>query len=528
MDKQYFSSTQTSDNEQWKTFYHHAVSRQVKSLITFIRDGKRKPDTLIRHFDSIVVVIEEAAKHPEIETRANLLNLFESLHPLPLWWGKWTEWMRVTEKVIHIAKETNDVQRQFWLYLIQSEMLITGGNEKKALILAEKALALAKTYNDPEMIFKAEMTVFEAKKDLGYIGDRTEAIAMLEKALDAKKERIPEKNAKLLEVAFLLKKTDVLRRLGERRDALYTIQRAHTLANDCIAEDDLLRAQIYNRRGAAFWTDEQPRKAIEDFEKATEIFEKWGDQASKIYSIGYTGLVWWSVGEYPKAQKILQSSISMAEKIKALQWQAIQIGNLALVHLMQGNLPDALALAKQHYALSVLINNRAEIERANVNIGYTQVFRGNFQEARERFTRYLEFTEEMQFVIGSGVASANMAWVMDALGFPDDALSYAEKAFCFAEKADAPLLKIVALRSLSEAQKDPTARAAYAEEARALAKKRSRRFNEAGALLTLADCHQDESIYKEAIQLLEELGATNWLSVPLVFKSLRLPVLYWG
>ena len=65
----------------------------------------------------------------------------------------------------------------------------------------------------------------------------------------------------------------------------------------------------------------------------------------------------------------------------------------------------------------------------------------------------------------------------------------------------------------------------YAEEARFLAKEHSRRLNESGALITLAGCYQDDSLQNEAIQILEEIGAADWLKAPLVFKTLRLPLL---
>ena len=161
-----FSASHIPDNQNWKSFYFRSITNQVKHLISFIEQNKKNPDALAKHFESIVVTIEEAASHPEIETRANLIKLFRSLHPLPLWWGKSTEWARIIETIIKIAKETPNIRGLFWLYLTQSEILITSGDEKKALILAERALSLAQDYEDPEMIFRAEMTVFEAKKDL--------------------------------------------------------------------------------------------------------------------------------------------------------------------------------------------------------------------------------------------------------------------------------------------------------------------------------------------------------------------------
>ncbi|OQX61151.1 MAG: hypothetical protein B5M51_08555, partial [Anaerolinea sp. 4484_236] len=128
----------------------------------------------------------------------------------------------------------------------------------------------------------------------------------------------------MLEVEFLLKKTDVLRRMKRKSDAFIAIQRAHAIATASLDENSPLVAQLYNRRGATYWTAEKNDLAIADFEKATKIFKNLGDKASQVYSIGYTGLIAWSAGEYRQAEKMLQNSINFAEKIKALQWQAIQ------------------------------------------------------------------------------------------------------------------------------------------------------------------------------------------------------------
>ena len=517
-----------TENTHWQSFYANSITRQIHLLISLIKKNKKAPDTLINHFGSILAIFDEGISHPDPATRFALIDFVRTLHPLPLWWGKWTEWMLVMDKVTKIAQEAEEINSLIWLALTQSEILIIGGDAKKALLGAKKALHLATSHHNPEMVFKAEMAVFEAEKDLGLIGDRINAITALEEALYVKKNQLPEKVFQALEVEFLLKKTDVLRRMKLENDAVTTIQKAYALASESLDEDNPLIAQIYNRRGATYWTAEKSDLAIADFEKATEIFKNWGDQASQVYSKGYIGLIFWSTGKYKQAEKILQSSISMAEEIKAFQWQAIQTGNLGLVKFLRGRLAQAIALMEQHHRLSQLINNRAEAERANANIGYTQIYLGDFQDAHQRISQYLAYTEEMQFHIGTGVACANMAWAMDGLGDTDSALEYAEKTLSIAKKTNAHLLEIVALRSMSELQKDLSSKVRYAEAVRTLAKKHSRRFNEAGAMLTLADCHQDENLRDEAIRLLDDLGSEDWLKAPLVFKTLRLPLLYWG
>jgi len=522
------ASTWSTDNTRWQSFYSNTITQQIDHLISLIEKKKKTPDALIRHFDSMLAVFEQGISHPDSTTRLKLINFVRTLHPLPLWWGKWSEWMRIIDQVRIVAEKADKFDKLIWLDITQSEMLIIGGDAGKALLLAEKALFLAKSHHNFKMIFKAEMAVFEARKDIGSIGDRIDAIAKLEKSLLAKKTHLSKEVFQVLEVEFLLKKTDVLRRMKRKSDAFIAIQRAHAIATASLDENSPLVAQLYNRRGATYWTAEKNDLAIADFEKATKIFKNLGDKASQVYSIGYTGLIAWSAGEYRQAEKMLQNSINFAEKIKALQWQAIQTGNLGLVSFTRGRLSQAIALMEQHHILSQLINNHAERKRAIGNIGYVQIYLGNFQNAYQRLTHDITYTKKMQFQVGAGTTYANMAWVMEGLGDIDSALEYAEKSLSIAKKTNAHLLKIIALRSMSELQKDSNAKAYYAEEAYALAKKHSRRFNKAGALLTLADCYQDKNLHDKARQILDELGSTDWLKVPTVFKTLRLPLLYWG
>jgi len=244
--------------------------------------------------------------------------------------------------------------------------------------------------------------------------------------------------------------------------------------------------------------------------------------------MGDLGLTYWSALQYDKAEQTLQNSIHMAEKVKASWWQAIQTGDLGLVNFTRGKLSNALAFMEQHRTLSQLTNNRPEIERANGNIGLVQIFRGNFQEAHDRLIKNLGYTDKMELWIGKGILLANLAWALEGLGQVGKAKECAQEALAISEKMKSLQLRIIALRSLSELQSDPKEKARYAEEALALAKERSRRLNEAGALLTLADCYRDERYQQEAEAILIKLGSQEWLQVRPVFETVRLPLLLWG
>ena len=520
------TSTWASEKAQWRSHFTNILSHQVKRLNALVLEKKHTPDTLRNHFDSILKIFQDASTHPDPATRLELLTLVHNLHPLPVWWGKWSAWIRILNTATHIAQKTESFNEEIWLELTQAEMLLSSGNAENSLVLSQKAHALALLKNNPEMLFRAEIAIFEAKKFLGLSGEPlNNTLSLLEKSLAEKKMLLPEKKAQELEIELILQKIEVVRKQGNTQIACKLATQAHQLAEFFFDENDLFMAKIFATRGSTYWANREYDLAIESCQKSIGLFQYWGDHTSQVETSGRLGLYYWSTENHEAAENALQSSVEMAEAFKLLAPQAIHSGNLALVHFSRGQLNQALALTQQHYTLSKLTNDHHEIRRARGNMGAIQIHLGDFQNALENLRADHEHAKEAQLRQPFARLYAKIAWALDGLGLFDEAMEHAEKSLFLAEKMDEPLVKLMALRSLSEVTNDKDDKIRYAEEARALAKKHSRRLNEAGALLTLAHSYREDSFRNEAEEILDEIGARDWLKTPIVFETLRLPLL---
>ena len=519
------SSNWEIDKMRWQSFYQRSLARQINRLISLINKKKKTPAELLKHFESMLTLFEQGRSHPDSATRLKLIHFVHTLHPLPLWWGKWSEWMHVLEQASFIAQEEGKTDYLIWLYLMQAEMMLSTGRGKNALSLSQKALKIARKDINTEMILRAEMSVFEANKYLGLIGDRIEAMSTLENSLKEKSFLLSPKVRKKLEVEVLLKKTDILRRQGHIKEVNRIIQQAYLIAKELFDKDDLFMATVYTHRSAVYWSSRKYDLAIANHKKALAIFTLWGDQISQIDCEGDIGLTYWSAGKYKEAEQVLLSSVKKAERLKLLRWQAIQMGNLGLVHFNRGRLTKATVLMQRHRDLSALTDNYAEEKRALGNLGTVQIHLGLFQEALENMQKDHKHVKEMQLNTATARLYAKISWALDGLGEKEKAIEHAQKSLHAAEKLNEPLSKIIALRCLSALEIPLKDKIRYAEKARALAQKHNRKVNEAGALFTLADAYENDNLYYEAVEILKEIGAEDWLKVPLVFETIRLPLL---
>ncbi|MCP4141157.1 MAG: tetratricopeptide repeat protein [Chloroflexi bacterium] len=393
------------------------------------------------------------------------------------------------------------------------------------MTIAEKTLKRAQTKQKFKIAFQTEMLLLAIEKYLGHVQNPQNDLEKLEKSLSEKKKHLSKSVSQNLDFEFSLKKGDLLQRQGHIEKALESSEHAYQLSEKLFGKKDIKMAQAHSRLGANYWAKGEYEESITHYIQARRIFQLWGDQTSQIDSMGDIGLVYWSAAKYRKAEEILEKSIKMSEEINARQWQTIQTGDLGVVNFSRGKLSRAAALMEHQLQLSTLTNNHTELERANSNFANVQLHLGKFDEAHTRLKRSLKSVEEKNLKIAIAIVRAKLAWALEGLGFQEDAMKYAKSALNHANKINNPPLIILALRAISEITDDAEDKIHYAEEALRLARKHLRPLNEAGALFTLANCYQDNTLIEEATEILERIGATDWLEAPVVFKTHRLPLL---
>lgn len=516
---------QRTNKARWRNFYAHAVEMHLQNAIRLINKKKASPQALQGHFDSFLNLAEQAAKHPSKDTRRKFLVFVEALHPLPVWWGKFDAWMPLLAQGIYIARESGEVEKEIWIYLAQSKMLLASGNGEKALQQAEKAAALAATAPNHKQLFQAKAVLFEAKRYLGTLKDQTQALNTLEADLFKVQKELPEKEGQEIEIIISLIKIDVIRRQGYVDEAAQLAAKTHEIAQTLFSANDLRMTKIYNALSTVTWAQRKHTQAIAYRKKSISTYRQWGNTPAEVEEKAGLGLIYWSAERYREAEKTFLENIALAEDYNLLWLQAMQIGNLGLVHFSCGRLNQARLRMEQHYTLSKLIRNRPETRRAQGNLGTIQTHLGDFENALENMLDDYKQAKKRQLIQPQATLNAKLAWALQGVGQQEEALRRAKKSLTLAKEINDPLVKSMALRCLSEVAHKKVEQIRYAEEARQLARQHHRRLSEAGALLTLSHLKDDPSLHQDAVNLLKEIGATAWLKVKPVFSHLRLPLL---
>ena len=516
------SNSWGSDHARWQTYYQNTLALQAENLLKQICAKKKTPEQLRSHFDTILTIFTAGNTSSAPKIHSLLLQIVQTLHPLPLWWGKWSEWMSILEKSAVIAQGTTQVNTLLWIQLQQTEMLLTTGNAKKALDLANKILMTAQSNDLAAFIFRAELVIFKAQNYLGILTYQMDALTTLENSLRAKKEKFSKQEEKELEFEFILLKAELIRRQGQIKEAQKIISYASSQIANGFAENDPLLTKLHQAQSNLFWVRNEHKLAVAELEKSLQIFKNRGDHMSTISTIGSIGLIHWTAEEHKKSEKALQKSLALAEEHRLLVWQTTQTGNLALSHFSRGHLQQAKKLFERHLELSQQTGNYAEEQRARGNLGTVQIHLGDFESALENLQKDHAHVKERRLNSANPRLYAKIAWAYDGLGMKKKAIENGEKAL---ELSDSPLTKLMALRCLSELDIPKNQRIQYAEEAVMLAKDHHRRLNHAGALITLSKLTHNDDLYKKAIELLEDLDASAWLQAPMVFKTLRVALL---
>ena len=263
------SNSWIDERAQWQQYFTRNISSQVKRSIAFIKKNKRSPQKVNQHFESIQLLFEQAINHPSAEIRILALEITQALDPLPLWWGKWSDWIEMLSKTAQISAKEKLPKNQAWAHITQAKVLLHGIDVEKALRLSQYALDLARKHQDQIIALRAEILIFEAKRHLGKIKNNLQHIKILENSLQ-KKEAITTDFRKEFSIELLLKKSDILQRQGDIEKAIYYTKKALS-QSESLPKNSPLRAQIHVRRGGVFWADNNFNQAIEEFSTALKI-----------------------------------------------------------------------------------------------------------------------------------------------------------------------------------------------------------------------------------------------------------------
>jgi tetratricopeptide (TPR) repeat protein len=223
-------------------------------------------------------------------------------------------------------------------------------------------------------------------------------------------------------------------------------------------------------------------------------------------------MAYWCIGDLRNAENFIEKGQKVADANNCSDTYMIATGNLGLVNLVRGKLPQALTLMQRHYELALALNHEKEMVRAQANRGIVHFFLENYEEAARDLKIDVKHSQGETEGISLAYASLGVCYLR--LGKIEEAREYTEQALWIARKNDLTHARISALRAAAEVANDVDLAREYLVEALELASGRSE-FQEAACLLSLgkllADTLDGIACYQDGKRKLEAMGGGAWI-----------------
>jgi predicted ATPase len=171
-------------------------------------------------------------------------------------------------------------------------------------------------------------------------------------------------------------------------------------ALDVAREHDDLRAQAeaYNALAESYWWQSRNKDLFDVACKAYRIARKSGHKAELAVSTRTMGLTCWTVGDWRRARRYLNSAYRLAEEQRDEPLRAAVLADLGTIQAYMGESDDALDRFQHALEIRQRIGLKDKVASTLVNIAIVQLRRGDAQSALAAFRQSIALARE----IGSG------------------------------------------------------------------------------------------------------------------------------
>ncbi len=517
---------QQTERQRWAAYYEAQLQHQLTWAIHYVQSGEHPPAEIIQHLNSFVALLHQARRYPAMHAHA--LALIAALHPWPAKWGYRDIWQTEIGFAIQTAKQLArfDLEAKFQSYL--ASLLFQIGSYQQAANTAKQAAAIARKHNDLEALMSAFETTINVYRALGLAEQAEEELRELEAIA---REIETQADIPAWEKAVMIAKTlwlkDPSSSAKEHTTRVLTaMHRAIAALEAAPRADPATRADLYNLSGIIHWRRDEYTESIRNLQKAHALYTQDGDVFTQASLLGNLGTVYWSMGEFAEAEKVLLQCVNTTEELNT-HWRLLKaIRMLAVVYLARGQLQQALHYNERHLELAIELGERREAAGATAIRGHIQFHLGDYEAARDDLETCLAMDSNATH-IDIGNAYVNLSRSYAALGQREHALALLRKAEELAELNNSTRLHIVALRCLANYQTPAESRATL-QQALALAQKHGRLLDQAACLLALA--HRTDAIaeknalWEQGVDLLKHMGAETWLQGHSIEHPPQLPM----
>ena len=187
-------------------------------------------------------------------------------------------------------------------------------------------------------------------------------------------------------------------------------------------------AADYRNLGHVFWSLGQYDKAQEHLEKALFIITEIGDRKGEASCYGNLGSVFKSLGQYDKAKEYLQKALVISTEIGNRKGEASCYTVLGDVFWSIGKYDKAKEHLEKALVIITEIADRKGEATCYGNLGKVFESLGQYDKAIEYFQKALVITTEIDDREEGASCYANLGNVFESLGQYDKAIEHLEKA----------------------------------------------------------------------------------------------------
>ncbi len=492
----------------WNSVRQQQLSRNLAQVLVQVRQYSQRPEWLRRHFNSFMALLKSARFRPDLQPLCAELVL--ALHPWPVRWGLWAEWL----PALRLAAQAAPDGRQGELLGHLAQLAYDSGRLDEALQTANQAIEQARRTSHASALSVAGAALLVTLVAKGDTNAARQAVQQLEADLAAWGVGLPPATLQLAQARLALQKTTLLRRDGNLPEAIRVADQVVDTLKRLVPVTDSLLPLAYQMRATLYWAQGSYLLSVDDLQQAIVLFAQQGDPVAEVASRGNLGLVYWSMAELDLAETSILASLAQCERINAHSELIRQVGNMVAVCFSRGQLQRGMQYVERQLELALLSGDEEETSRARGNRGGLLLYLGDYpaalvdlQESRERY----QAQSRKEALLGTYV---DLSVLYAHWGKPETGLPYARQALEAARRLQIPVLEVIALRALAEchplAQREP-----FLRQALELAVAHHRRLDEAGCWLSLsvaaADAAERAAAWQTGTRLLQEMGAAEWL-----------------
>jgi len=172
------------------------------------------------------------------------------------------------------------------------------------------------------------------------------------------------------------------------------------------------------------YTEQGPREALPEFERALALYRESGDQRGEAITLGLIGNCYKRFADYPKALDYLNRALALKRKLGEQLEEGKTLSHLGLVYWEMGDYPSAI----ERFTRSIAIGRELgdpQLEASSLNnLGLVYDEQGDYRRSLEQYRRALELYKNTDFLRGKGDTLGNIGGVYMLLGQYDEAIRY--------------------------------------------------------------------------------------------------------